>query len=76
MVERGDREIQTEAEKETLTVEETAQVLGIGRSLAYRMVQGGELPTLRLGRRILIPREALTQLLSAQTGESKELAGV
>ena len=66
--------MQMGSEKETLTVEETAKVLGIGRSLAYRMAQDGEIPTLRLGRRILIPRQAITELLGAQTAESKEPA--
>ena len=67
--------MQTGSEKETLTVKEAAEVLGIGRGLAYRLANGGTIPTLRLGRRILIPREALTQLLDAQTAESKKLAG-
>ncbi len=67
--------MQTGSEKETLTVEEIAEVLGIGRGLAYRMAKSGEIPTLRLGRRILIPRQALAQLLGAQTAESKKLAG-
>ena len=67
--------MQTGSEKETLTVEEVAKVLGIGRGLAYRMAQGGEIPTLRLGRRLLIPRPALNQLLGAQVAESKELVG-
>ena len=68
--------MQMGSEKETLTVKEVAEVLGIGRGLAYRMAQGGELPTLRLGRRLLIPRPALNRLLGAQTTETKELAGV
>ena len=67
--------MRTGSEKETLTVKEAAKVLGIGRSLAYRLANDGTMPTLRLGRRILIPRQALAQLLDAQTAESKKLAG-
>lgn len=44
-------------------VEETAALLGLGRSAAYRAVRSGELPSLRLGRRTLIPVPALLELL-------------
>ena len=66
--------MQTGSEKETLTVKETAKVLGIGCSLAYRMAQAGEIPTLRLGRKLLVPRQALNQLLGTQTAENKKPA--
>ena len=52
-----------EREKLTITVNEAAKVLGIGRALAYEMVNQGKLPSLRFGRRILIPRIALQKLL-------------
>lgn len=45
------------------TVSEAARVLGISRAHAYELVARGELPHLRLGRRILIPRHALDGLL-------------
>ncbi len=54
----------------TYTVEEAAAVLGISRAFAYEAVHRGEIPHLRLGRRILIPRSALTRLV-----ESAGLAG-
>jgi excisionase family DNA binding protein len=54
----------------TLTVDETAQVLGVSRALAYELVARGELPSLRLGRRIVIPRRALDLLLSQATPET------
>lgn len=40
----------------TYTVEEAATVIGISRSLAYEAVARGEIPHLRVGRRVLIPR--------------------
>ena len=43
----------------TITVEEAAAVLGIGRSAAYEAVRRGDLPNRRLGRRIVIPVPAL-----------------
>jgi excisionase family DNA binding protein len=39
----------------TLTVEQTAKLLGIGRSTAYELVRTGDIPSLRLGRRIVVP---------------------
>jgi excisionase family DNA binding protein len=47
----------------TLTVTEAAELLGIGRSAAYEAARRGEIPTIRVGRRILIPRAALDRFL-------------
>ena len=52
-----------EAERLTLTVEETAKILGIGRQLAYDRVKTGEIPVIKVGRRLLVPRRALEKLL-------------
>jgi|ERR1035437_2245276 excisionase family DNA binding protein len=43
-------------DKPTFSVEEVGQILGVGRATAYRAVQLGQIPALRLGRRLLIPR--------------------
>ena len=43
----------------TMTVEESGKLLGIGGSSAYGAIRGGELPSLKIGRRILVPRSAL-----------------
>jgi excisionase family DNA binding protein len=48
-----------------LSVTEAADMLGISRGLAYELVARGELPSLRLGRRIVVPRRALETLLDA-----------
>lgn len=45
------------------TVEEAAQLLGISRSFAYEAVQRGEIPSMRIGRRILVSKVALERLL-------------
>lgn len=50
-------------ERVTLTVVEAAQMLGIGRQLAYDRVKAGEIPAIKLGRRLLVPRRALEKLL-------------
>ena len=43
----------------TMTVGEAGKLLGIGRSSAYGAIRRGELPFLKIGRRILVPRSAL-----------------
>jgi len=45
------------------TVEEAAQLLGISRSFAYEAVQRGEIPSMRIGRRILVPKAALKRFI-------------
>jgi excisionase family DNA binding protein len=51
----------------TLTVEEAAKLLGVGRGTAYEAVRQGEIPAIRIGRRVLVPRARLFELL----GESE-----
>lgn len=46
-----------------LTVEEAATILKIGRNGCYALVASGQLSVVRLGRRIVVPRQALEQLL-------------
>lgn len=51
------------AEAQTISVTEAARRLGIGRDLAYQAAGRGELPTVRIGRRILVPVAALEAML-------------
>ena len=53
-----------EVQRLTLTIEETAKLLGIGRQLAYDRVKTGEIPVIKIGRRLLVPRSALEKLLA------------
>ncbi len=52
-------------QKQTLTVPETARVLGIGRHTAYMAVRAGAIPSLKIGRRILVPRQVVERMLAA-----------
>ncbi|MFZ6003121.1 MAG: helix-turn-helix domain-containing protein [Actinomycetota bacterium] len=47
----------------TLTVEQTAQFLGVSRSTAYELVNTGQLECLRLRRRIVIPTSRVAERL-------------
>lgn len=51
----------------TLTIDETARELGISRGSAYEAARRGELPTIRIGRRLLVPVAALSALLAGNT---------
>ena len=54
-----------EAEDEALTqtVRETAKELGIGVNQAYEAVRRGEIPTIKIGKRILVLRKPLRKKL-------------
>ena len=49
------------------TVEEAARLLGISRAHAYDLVARDELPHLRLGRRLVVPKHAIEVLLARAT---------
>ena len=53
----------------TVTVEEAASLLSLGRTAAYEAARRGEIPTRRLGRRLIVPVPALLAWLAA--GETK-----
>ena len=46
------------------SVLEVAALLGIGRSKAYELARSGTIPSLRLGRRIVVPKFALSRVLA------------
>lgn len=53
-------------DKQTVTVEEAGRALGIGRGSAYEAVRRGELPAIRIGKRLVVPKAALERLLAAE----------
>lgn len=57
-------------EKLTFTVSEAALLLGISRTTAYECVHTGQLRAVRLGRRLVIPRDAIADLLAGPVSAS------
>lgn len=51
------------ASQATISIEQAAQVLGLGRTAAYEAARRGEFPTRRLGRRVVVPVPALLEWL-------------
>lgn len=48
-------------ERQTYDVEEVARILGISRGIAYRMAREKTIPSLRIGRRLVIPKQAFNE---------------
>jgi len=51
----------------TITVERAGQLLGISRGHAYELVRRGDIPAIRLGRRLVVPVRAIEVLLHGDT---------
>jgi excisionase family DNA binding protein len=53
-------------QRRTLTVEEAGRILGLGRGASYAAAKRGEIPTIRLGRRLVVPTDALERMLAGE----------
>lgn len=51
----------------TMSITETAKELGIGRNQAYEAARRGEIPVIRIGKRLLVPKAALERMLAGET---------
>lgn len=51
----------------TYSVDEVAELLGIARGKAYELVRSGDIPSVRVGRRYLVPRDRLRAWLNGET---------
>jgi len=55
-----------------LTVSEASRFLGIGRSFLYsNLLATGEIPTVRLGRAVRIPKASLDECVARLTGAAR-----
>ena len=53
------------------TVPEVSRMLGINRNLGYEMARTGQIPTIKLGRRLVCPKAAIDRLLSEGSSTSR-----
>jgi excisionase family DNA binding protein len=51
---------------------EVSVLLGLSRSKVYRMIESGELPSLRIGRAVRVPRRAFEDWLTRAERESTD----
>ncbi|MGP8160244.1 MAG: helix-turn-helix domain-containing protein [Candidatus Dormibacteria bacterium] len=61
-------------ERVTMTINEAAVRLGISRGSAYAAARRGDLPVIRINRRIVVPRVAFQRWLEAAAAPSGEPA--
>ena len=50
-----------------LRVEELMPILGIGRNTAYELVRCGQIRSVKVGRQIRVPKDAVTEFLGAKS---------
>lgn len=51
----------------TLCADEVAQVLGISRANAYTLMHSQNFPTIKIGKRMVVPKDKLLEWMEAQT---------
>ena len=51
----------------TLTAQEVGEVLGISRAAAYELVRSKGFPRMKIGTRILVPKDKFIQWINEQT---------
>ena len=54
-----------------LTVPEAAELLGICRNAAYEGVRRGEIPSIRIGKRLVVPRAAFEEMLKGEAATDR-----
>lgn len=54
----------------TVTVHEAAKLLGLGRDKTYALVACGRLRSVRVGKRIVIPRQEVEAFLEREAGSN------
>ncbi len=62
-------------DKALLTVTECAAALGVSRSLAYELLNKGQLRSIRIGRARRIPARAISEFVAAKELEAQETPG-
>lgn len=58
-------------ERLVYSIEEASKLLGIGRNSAYEAAKTGDLPVIRIGKLLKVPKAALDQMLAAAASDKK-----
>jgi excisionase family DNA binding protein len=58
-------DVERDSECRTVSVEDAGRILGLSRGSAYAAARDGTLPTIRFGKRLLVPKAALERLLAS-----------
>lgn len=57
------------------SLEEFSEVFRVSRSTAYRMAARGNIPCLRIGRRVIVPKEHLMRWIDESASCKKDMEG-
>lgn len=55
-----------EYNKEVLTIDDIMSILHIGRNTVYKLLKEGVIKSIKVGKRYIVPRKAITDFLSVQ----------
>ncbi len=61
------------SERMALSIAEVADAIGLGRTFIYEQINAGALKAIKVGRRTLVPIEAINGWLAAQPAFKKEI---
>ena len=60
-----------DTQRRTVTIQEAAKILGIGRDQAYTAARLGQLPIIKIGKRLLVSLPALTRMIE-EAGQASD----
>jgi len=60
----------------TTTVPVAGEILGLSRNKAYEAASRGEIPTLKFGKRIVVPTMLLRRMLGLEAVDASDRKGV
>lgn len=52
-----------------MTVNEVAEIMRVSKMTVYRLIHGGELPAIRVGKSFRVPEVAVQQIIDAQMSQ-------
>ena len=70
-LDRGERDMQSIEHRQYVSVREFIEALGgrLSKNSVYQAIAAGTIPSIRIGRRILVPSDALERALEAQASD-------
>ena len=58
-------------EKQVFSVAEAGKILGLSRNTAYKAAKAGDIPTIKIGSKMLVPMESMRRILSGEAPAGK-----
>ena len=58
--------------RDILTVKDLYDILPIGRAAIYKLIREGQIRSIRIGQKILVPKKALIEFIENMNGEEPQ----